>query len=126
MKTTILLLSLFSGIISSIYSASLHEDSENRAIYKRVFRLNSCASPKPSLWNSELIVKADSSNHYIYIVGKHDFSDNTQSSDLNQPSERILTENKNVEKYLSSLWTEYPVKEYIKNKYYLTDILNQA
>ena len=126
MKTTILLLSLFSGIISSMYSINLPKGFENRVIHKMVFGLNGCASTKPSLWDSELIAKADSSNQYIYIVGKHNFSDNIQTSDLNQPSERIFTGNMNVEKYLCFLWIENSVKEYSENKYFLTDILNQV
>ncbi len=118
MKTTLLLLCLFVGMISNNLLKTNEAVFENSKISKMKSEFEISTSPRPVLWKSELLAKADSSNQYIYIVGKHDLSTDSQLF-----SENYLNFNKcqikyqNVDKNFNNCWTGNPIADYLDEKY---------
>ena len=99
MKTTILILSIMIGALGTYL---LRQDGRNfqNNNHQRVTHVESIILKDCAPLNSKLLVKVDSSNNYIYIVGKPGLSDKSQqlSESLSDKSQSNLW---NVDKNLT-------------------------
>ncbi len=127
MKTTLLFLSLFVGMISNNLLKTNEAGFENSKISKMKSEFEISTAPQPFLRDSGLLAKADSSNQYIYIVGKHDLSTNSQLFSENHLNfNKCQIKYQNVDKNFSNCWTGNPIAGYLDKKYLSMNILCQS
>ena len=114
MKTTLLILSIMIGTLGT---SLLRQDGKifQNKNHQRVTHVVPANIKDCTPWNSRLLVKADSSNNYLYIVGKQSFSDKSQ-----QLSENHFVKNHgnilNVDKKVNEQLTENLNEGYLDKK----------
>lgn len=78
MKTTILILSIMIGTLGTYILRLDGRIFQNSNCHQRITHVKSDLTKDNAPWNSKLLVKVDSSNNYIFIIGKKSISDKDQ------------------------------------------------